>query len=179
VSLLHLSRIPGAKISLQQVDLGAEAATIAADLQRQDPARRVCFTVQQPARALADAVRIREVLRNLLDNAWKFTSGRDNASIEFGKMTPATEARVCCYVRDNGAGFDPAFAHKLFQPFQRLHTTREFPGTGIGLASVRQVVDRHNGRTWAEGTVGDGATFFFTLQAVEPATPPDVMISPG
>jgi light-regulated signal transduction histidine kinase (bacteriophytochrome) len=76
-------------------------------------------------------------------------------------------------VRDNGAGFSPEFAHKLFQPFQRLHTTREFPGTGIGLASVRQIVDRHNGRTWAEGTPGEGATYFFTLQAAKPATQPD------
>ncbi len=166
--LTQLSRVSGATISLLPVDLGAEAATIAAGLQRQDPGRRVRFTVQQPARALADAALIREVLRHLLGNAWKFTSGRDNATIEFG-MTPAADGRVCCYVRDNGAGFNPAFVHKLFQPFQRLHSTGEFPGTGIGLASVRQIVDRHNGRTWAEGTVGDGATFYFTLQAAEPA----------
>ena len=174
--LLHLSDISRAKISFQQVDLGAEATAIAAGLQREDPGRHVRFTIQQPARALADVDLIREVLHNLLDNAWKFTSDRDSASIEFG-MTPATDARVCCYVRDNGAGFDPAFVHKLFQPFQRLHTTRGFAGTGtgtgIGLASVRQIVDRHNGRTWAEGTVGHGATFFFTLQAAEPARPPD------
>ncbi len=158
---------PRATISLQPVDLGAEAAAIAAGLQRQDPGRRVCFTIQQQARAMADADLIREVLHHLLDNAWKFTSGRDNATIEFG-MTPATDARVCCYVRDNGAGFDPAFAHKLFQPFQRLHTTQEFPGTGIGLASVRQIVDRHSGRTWAEGTVGDGAT------SSSPSRPPNL-----
>ena len=171
--LLHLSDISRAKISFQQVDLGAEATAIAAGLQRQDPGRHVRFTIQQPARALADVDLIREVLHNLLDNAWKFTSGRDSASIEFG-MTPATDGRVCCYVRDNGAGFDPAFVHKLFQPFQRLHATRGFAhGTGIGLASVRQIVDRHNGRTWAEGTVGGGATFFFTLQAAKPARPPD------
>ena len=170
--LLRMSRISGAKISLRQVDLGAEAAAIAAELQRQDPGRRVSFTIQQPAWALADVVLIREVLHDLLGNAWKFTSGRDNPLIEFG-IAPASDARVCCYVRDNGAGFDPAFTHKLFQPFQRLHTAREFPGTGIGLASVRRVVERHNGRTWAEGAVGDGATFFFTLQAAEPATAPD------
>ena len=170
--LLQLSRVSGAPISLQQVDLGAEAAAIAAGLQRRDPGRRVRFTIQQPARAMADAGLIREVLRSLLGNAWKFTSGRDNATIEFG-MTPAEDGCVCCYVRDNGAGFDPAFAHKLFQPFQRLHTTQEFAGTGIGLASVRQIVDRHNGRTWAEGTVGEGATFFFTLRAAEPAAQPD------
>ena len=170
--LLHLSRISGAKISLQHVDLGAEAAAIAAELQRQAPGRRACFTIQQPAWALADLVLIREVLHNLLGNAWKFTSGRDNASIEFG-MAPAADARVCCHVRDNGAGFNPEYTHKLFQPFQRLHTAHEFPGTGIGLASVRQIVDRHHGHTWAEGTVGDGAAFFFTLQAAEPARPPD------
>jgi PAS domain S-box-containing protein len=155
--LLHMSRISGAKISLQHVDLGAEAATIAAELQRQDPDRRARFTIQQPARALADLVLIREVLHNLLGNAWKFTSGRGNASIEFG-LAPGTDGRVRCHVRDNGAGFDPAYTHKLFQPFQRLHTTREFPGIGTGLASVRQIMDRHHGRTWAEGTVGNGAT---------------------
>jgi light-regulated signal transduction histidine kinase (bacteriophytochrome) len=170
--LLRLSRISQATISLRPVDLGAEAATIAAELQGQDPGRRACFTIQQPAPAQADLTPIREVLHNLLDNAWKFTSGCDNASIEFG-MTPAPDTRVCCYVRDNGVGFDPAFVHKLFRPFQRLHTTHEFPGTGTGLASVRQIVDRHNGRTWAEGTVGGGATFFFTLQAAQPDTPPD------
>ena len=170
--LLNLSRLSGAKISLRPVDLGAEAAAIAAELQRQDPGRLVCFTIQQPAWALADLVLIREVLHNLLGNAWKFTSGRASASIEFG-MTPATDASACYYVRDNGAGFNPAYTHKLFQPFQRLHTTQEFPGTGIGLASVRRIVDRHNGRTWAEGAVGDGATFFFTLRAAEPAGPPD------
>jgi len=159
-------------LHLHAVDLGAEATRIAEEPQCSDPGRRVCFAIQQPAWALADVVLIREVLHDLLGNAWKFTSGRDNASIEFG-LTPASDGRVCCYVRDDGAGFNPAYAHKLFQPFQRLHTTREFPGTGIGLASVRQVVDRHNGRTWAEGAVGGGATFFFTLQAAEPAGPPD------
>ena len=169
---MHLSRLARAEISLEPVDLGAEAAAIAADLQRQDPARSVRFTIQPQAWALADRTLIREVLHNLLDNAWKFTAGRDDAAIEFG-MTPAANARVCCYVRDNGAGFNPAYLDKLFTPFQRLDTTREFPGTGIGLACVRQIVDRHDGRTWAEGTVDDGATFFFTLQAAEPAKHPD------
>ena len=166
--LMHLSQVSRTEISLQPVNLGAEAAAIATDLQRQDPARNVCFTIQQRAWALADRALIREALRNLLDNAWKFTIGRDGAAIEFG-TTPAANARVCCYVRDNGAGFDPAYAAKLFTPFQRLHTTREFPGTGIGLASVRQIVDRHGGRIWADGTIGHGATFSFTLQAAESA----------
>ena len=171
-ALMHLSRLAQAEISLEPVNLGAEAAAIAADLQHQDPARTVCFTIQQQAWALADRTLIREVLRNLLGNAWKFTAGRNGATIEFG-TTPAENARVCCYVRDNGAGFDAAYIDKLFTAFQRLHTTREFPGTGIGLASVRQIVDRHGGRTWADGTVDHGATFSFTLQPAEPAKHPD------
>ena len=170
-ALMHLSRLAQAEISLQPVNLGAEAAAIAADLQHQDPARSVCFTIQQQAWALADRTLIREVLRNLLGNAWKFTTGRDDATIEFG-TTPAANTRIRCYVRDNGAGFDPLFADKLFTPFQRLHTTGEFPDTGIGLAIVRQIVDRHGGRTWADGTVDHGATFSFTLQAAGPAAQP-------
>jgi PAS domain S-box-containing protein len=169
--LMHLSRIARAEISLQPVDLGAEAACIAADLQRRDPARSVRFTIQPQAWALADRGLICEALDSLLDNAWKFTAGRDGATIEFG-MIPAADARVCCYVRDNGAGFNPAYVDKLFTPFQRLHSPREFAGSGIGLACVREIVDRHNGRAWAEGAVGDGATFFFTLQAAEAATQP-------
>jgi PAS domain S-box-containing protein len=166
-NLVHLSNLGRAQISLRPVDLGAEAARIAADLQGQDPARNVRFTIQPQAWALADRTLIREALERLLDNAWKFTAGRDGAAIEFG-MTPDANARVCCYVRDNGAGFDPVYVDKLFTPFQRLHTKREFDGTGIGLACVREIVDRHNGRTWAEGAIGDGATFFFTLQAALP-----------
>ena len=111
--LLQLSHVSRTEINPQPVNLGAEAATIATDLKRQDPARNVCFTIQPQAWSLADRALIREALRNLLDNAWKFTTGRDDASIEFG-MTPAANARVCCYVRDNGAGFDPAYADKLF-----------------------------------------------------------------
>jgi light-regulated signal transduction histidine kinase (bacteriophytochrome) len=122
--LLHLSRISGAKVTLQPVDLGAEAAAIAAGLQRQAPDRRVCFTIQQSARAVADLVLIREVLHDLLANAWKFTCGRDKASIEFG-MTPATDARVCCYVRDNGAGLDPEYTRAPDRgPAQRPHLGR-------------------------------------------------------
>ena len=136
------------------------------------PGRRVTFTIQQPAQALADPGLIHTVLYNLLENAWKFTAGRDDAMIEFG-MTHVAGACVSCYVRDNGAGFDPAYAGRLFQSFQRLHTADEFPGAGVGLVSVRQIVDRHGGRTWAEGTVGHGATFSFTLPAAQPITQPD------
>jgi PAS domain S-box-containing protein len=166
--LLHLSRISRAELHLQSVDLGREAARIAEEIQRGDPIRRVCFTIQKPVLVLADRRLILTVLQNLLDNAWKFTSGRYDASIEFGTV-PDSDAAVCCYVRDNGAGFDPAYASKLFQPFQRLHAARDFPGAGTGLATVRRIVERHGGRVWAEGAVGAGATFYFTLDRKESA----------
>jgi PAS domain S-box-containing protein len=168
--LLQVSRISRSELHPQQVDLGSEAARIAEEIQRRDPSRRVCFAIEKPVQAWADSALIRTVLENLLDNAWKFTSGRDNASIEFG-TAPSGDAAVCCYVRDNGAGFDPAYADKLFQPFQRLHPVRDFPGTGTGtgLASVRQIVELHGGHVWAEGAVGAGATFYFTLDGKESA----------
>jgi PAS domain S-box-containing protein len=162
--LLNLARVSRAKIRLQVLDLGAEVADIAAELQRQGPDRHVRFTIQQPALATADPTLIRTVLQNLLDNAWKFTSGRDDAAIEFG-MTPDGTSGSRFYVRDNGAGFDTADAGKLFKPFERLHSASQFPGTGVGLASVRQIVERHGGRTWADGASGAGATFYFTLPA--------------
>jgi PAS domain S-box-containing protein len=162
--LLNLARVSRAQIHLQELDLGAEVADIAAELQHQAPGRHVRFTIQQPARATADPTLIRTVLQNLLDNAWKYTSGRDDAAIEFG-MTPEGTSGSCFYVRDNGAGFDAAYAGKLFKPFERLHSASQFPGTGVGLASVRQIVERHGGRTWADGASGAGATFYFTLPA--------------
>ena len=162
--LLNLARVSRAELHPQILDLGAEAADIAAELQRQAPDRHVRFTIQQPALAMADPTLIRTVLQNLLENAWKFTSGRDDAAIELG-MTPDEASGKRFFVRDNGAGFDTADAGKLFKPFVRLHTVSEFPGTGVGLASVRQIVERHGGRTWADGAPGAGATFYFTLPA--------------
>lgn len=170
-ALLHLARLARAEIHFEAVDLGAQAASIAAELQRSEPDRGTRFTIQQPVWALADRTLIRTVLQNLLQNAWKFTAGQDNAdchpSIEFG-MTRDADARTRCYIRDNGAGFDPAYADKLFTPFQRLHTAAEFPGTGVGLASALQIVERHGGRMQAEGAVGQGATFSFTLASSNP-----------
>ena len=167
-ALLRLARLSRSEIRLQPVDLGAEAAAIAGTLQAAASDRRVEFTIQQPCWALADRVLIRTVLQNLLENAWKFTAGRDRVSIEFG-TAQATDGRIRCYVRDNGAGFDPACQDKLFVPFQRLPTARAFPGTGVGLASVRQIVERHGGRVEAAGSIDQGATFTFTLAAAEPA----------
>jgi PAS domain S-box-containing protein len=162
--LLHLSRVSRVAINLKPVDLGADVLRMAEELEREEPDRRVRFIVQQPVWGMADSVLVRSVLQNLLDNAWKFTVGRDDALIEFGTAPIGEAGRVCCYVRDNGVGFDPAYVHKLFIPFQRLHT--EFPGTGAGLASVRQIVERHGGHAWAQGAVGAGATFYFSLPVV-------------
>ena len=162
--LLDLSRVSRAEVGLHPVDLSAEVAAIAAELRSHEPDRKVRIGIAGGVVVTADRNLIRTVLQNLLGNAWKFTARCADASIEFGTVT-AADAAVCCFVRDNGAGFDPAYAGKLFRPFQRLHPVAEFAGTGIGLASVRQIIERHGGRTWAEGTVGGGATFYFTLNA--------------
>src|ERR1017187_1210617 len=162
--LLLLARVSRAEMSLGPVDLSAEVADIAAELQAREPGRRVRFAIHDGVRVTADRTLIHTVVQNLVENAWKFTAKREGATIEFG-TTAAGDARVCCYVRDNGAGFDPAFTGKLFQPFQRLHAVTDFPGTGIGLASVQRIVERHGGRAWAEGAVDRGASFYFTLNA--------------
>ncbi len=164
--LLLLARVLRAEMSLGPVDLSAEVAAIAGELQAREPGRRVRFAIQDGVWVTADCNLIRTVLQNLVENAWKFTSKREDATIEFG-TTAAEDGGVCCYVRDNGAGFDSAFVGKLFQPFQRLHAVTEFPGVGIGLASVQRIIERHGGRAWAEGAVGRGATFYFTLSAKE------------
>jgi PAS domain S-box-containing protein len=160
--LLNLSQVTQAKMSLEDVDLSAEVTVICDQLRARDPGRQVQVRVQEGVRVTADRALIRSALHNLLGNAWKFTSRRDDAAIEFA-TAPVGDAPICCYVRDNGAGFDSAYVGMLFQPFQRLHHADEFPGTGIGLATVRRIIDRHGGRTWAEGTVDGGATIYFTL----------------
>jgi light-regulated signal transduction histidine kinase (bacteriophytochrome) len=128
-----------------------------------DPGRRVSFTIQESVWATADPILIRTVLEDLVQNAWKFTARGDDTTIEFATAAVEEDASVCYFVRDNGVGFEPACAGKLFQPFQRLHTVREFAGIGVGLASVQRIIERHGGRVWAEGAVGAGAAFYFTL----------------
>jgi PAS domain S-box-containing protein len=162
--LLLLSRVLRTGMNLGPVNLSAEVASILDELQLQAraPDRRVRFAIADDVWVTADRPLIRSALQNLIENAWKFTARRDDALIEFG-TTAAEDPGICCYMRDNGAGFDPAYADKLFQPFQRLHTVGEFPGTGIGLASVQRVIERHGGRVWAHGAVDEGATFYFTL----------------
>ena len=159
--LLTLSRVTLQTIRHQPVDLSALARTIAAELRELEPARAVTFVIAAGLRVQADAVLMRILLENLLRNAWKFTSQQARARIEVGMDLRNGEAVF--YVRDDGAGFDPAHAHRLFQPFQRLHSEAEFEGTGIGLATVHRIVLRHGGRVWATGVPGGGATFELTI----------------
>jgi two-component system, NtrC family, sensor kinase len=165
--LLELSRVGRAELRREPVDLADLARTVIAELQRQDPERATSFDTDA-AEIPADADRrlMRVVLENLLGNAWKFTGRTPAARIEF--RAEARAGATVYLVRDNGAGFDMAHASKLFAPFQRLHDASEFPGTGIGLATVRRIIDRHQGRIWAEGEVGRGATISFTLGRAAP-----------
>jgi signal transduction histidine kinase len=157
--LLDLSRVSRSVLRRQTVDLSAVAREVAAELQRSQPGREVRFVIADGLRASGDARLLKIALENLLGNAFKFTEKQPHAIVEFG----AAGDRQTYYVRDNGVGFDMAYATKLFGAFQRLHGTEDFEGTGIGLATVQRIVQRHGGRVWAEGEVGEGATFFFTL----------------
>ncbi|MEV4508506.1 ATP-binding protein [Dactylosporangium sp. NPDC049525] len=156
--LLNLSRATRIELHRGTVDVTAIAIDVLAELRTAEPDRQVRVSVADGLAAAGDADLIRLVLQNLLGNAWKFTSKRDDAAVEVG-----AEPGGILFVRDNGAGFDMRFAGKLFEPFQRLHAASDFEGTGIGLAIVHRVVTRHGGRVWADGTVGGGAVFRFTL----------------
>ncbi|HON72569.1 MAG TPA: ATP-binding protein, partial [bacterium] len=161
--LLNLSRISRTEMHYEEVNLTAIAKAIAAELQKTQPERQVEFVIGENIVARGDSHLLRIVLDNLLRNAWKFTSKHPHARIEFG--TIQQDGRLVYYVRDNGAGFDMNYANKLFTPFQRLHKSTEFEGTGIGLATVQRIIHRHGGSVWAEGEVEKGATFYFTLQS--------------
>jgi PAS domain S-box-containing protein len=161
-ALLGLSRVTRAGLQRHEVDLSAMARAIAAELQRTDPSRHVEFAIADGLIVSGDARLLRVAMENLLGNAWKFTAKQPRARIEFG-MQRQDDGTCAFFVRDNGAGFDMAYAEKLFGAFQRLHRASEFHGTGIGLATVQRIVHRHGGRIWAEGAVGQGATFYFTL----------------
>jgi light-regulated signal transduction histidine kinase (bacteriophytochrome) len=160
--LLKLSRLTRGELSLVRVDLSALCRGVAGELQKSQPGRRVRFLIPDNIIAVTDPHLIKIVLDNLIGNAWKFTGRKAEAVIEFN-LFPTGDGPVYC-VRDNGAGFDMAYADKLFATFQRLHSEQEFPGTGIGLSLVRRIIQRLGGRVWAEGTVGRGASFCFTLK---------------
>jgi len=160
--MLKLFRITRTEMDLIQVNLSNIAESITGELKKSQPQRQVNIIIAKSMEDSADPRLIRIVLENLMGNAWKFTEKKTNAEIEFG-LTKKHLKNVY-FVRDNGAGFDMEYAHKLFAPFQRLHNVDEYPGTGIGLAIIKRIISRHGGTVWAEGTLGQGATFYFTLQ---------------
>ncbi len=159
--LLNLSHASRQNLATADVDLGDIASDIAASLNEQSADRKVEFLIAGTLRAAVDPHLIRIVFDNLLGNAWKFTSKTENARIEFGVL--GQNGNSVYYIKDNGVGFDPEYADKLFKPFQRLHADKDFEGTGIGLAIVERIIRRHGGKIWAEGQVDKGATFYFTL----------------
>jgi light-regulated signal transduction histidine kinase (bacteriophytochrome) len=160
--LLALSRVTRAELDREPVDLSVLAEHVAAQLQSAEPGRRVEIVIAAGMVVHADPRLLRVALANLLGNAWKFTGQQARPRIEIG-VTESGESAY--FVRDNGAGFDMAYAPRLFGAFQRLHSVDEFEGTGIGLATVQRIVNRHGGRIWATAEVDRGATFFFTLGA--------------
>jgi light-regulated signal transduction histidine kinase (bacteriophytochrome) len=159
--MLKLSRITQAEMKGVTVDLSALIREIAEAHQKSNPDRAVNVTVHEGIMVQGDPYLIKIAMENLVGNAWKFTGKEAHPRIEFG--TAVGDGETACFIRDNGAGFDMAYVGKLFGAFQRLHTIDEFPGTGIGLATVQRIIHRHGGQIRAEGEVGKGATFYFTL----------------
>lgn len=162
-ALLQLSQLSYLSLKREVVDLSQIAGETAQELRQGTPERKVEFAIQPRIRTFGDANLLEIVMRNLLRNAWKFTSRREQALIEFGARETGSEKT--CFVRDNGIGFDMANAERMFHAFQRLHNSADFPGNGIGLTTVQRIITRHGGRIWAEGEVDRGATFYFTLQS--------------
>jgi light-regulated signal transduction histidine kinase (bacteriophytochrome) len=159
--MLNLARVTKAEMHRERIDLSEMVRQIEQDLLRRKPQQRVEFVTAGDAVIYADPPLLRVVMENLLGNALKYSSKKDSARIEFG--SGQRDGKTYYYVKDNGAGFDMRGASRLFQPFQRLHPVSEFPGTGVGLATVQRIIQKHGGEVWAEGAVGQGATFYFTL----------------
>jgi light-regulated signal transduction histidine kinase (bacteriophytochrome) len=159
--LLVLSRIIRQDLNRQRVNLTAIASEVLAELSSRDPHRVVECRVESGLFANADARLMNVAISNLLTNAWKFTNRTNQGRIAMGSQPDGVD--TVYFIRDNGAGFDMAYAEKLFKPFQRLHSANEFEGSGIGLATVQRIIRRHGGRIWAEGSPGQGATFYFTV----------------
>ncbi len=161
--LLSLSKVSKSAPTREQVNLSTLAQSVMAKLQENEPDRKVTFVMAENVVATCDPRLLDVVLTNLLGNAFKFTRNCKNAQIEFAVKVAGQKSTFL--IRDNGAGFDAKYSEKLFVAFQRLHKVSEFEGTGIGLATVRRIINRHGGRAWAEGEVGRGATFYFTLES--------------
>ncbi|MBN2462030.1 MAG: hypothetical protein JXB43_00340 [Dehalococcoidia bacterium] len=162
--LLSLSRVTRNQMKNELVDLSSIADSIAMGLQKAHPERKVKFSIMPGLNANGDPHLLWLVLENLLGNAWKFTEKHQQASIEFGSTR--VDGKQAFFICDDGAGFDMSYVDKMFAPFQRLHSVSEFPGTGIGLATVQRIVHRHGGRVWAKGEIEKGATFYFTLDEI-------------
>ena len=162
--MLALSRVMQAELRHVPVDLSALAEEAGRDVRASEPERSAEFMIHLGLHAMGDPALLRAVITNLFENAWKFTAQRAKARIEFGQRGMES-GRLVFFVRDNGAGFDMKYADKLFGMFQRLHRQEDFPGTGVGLATVQRIIIRHGGRIWAEAQPDQGATFFFTLPA--------------
>ncbi len=159
--ILNLSRVTRAEMNLQPVSLTHIAHDVIRNLRAEEPERKVEFQILPDVIVAGDPIMLQSVMENLLRNAWKFTGKHSSARIEFGFRE--TEGRKVYFVKDDGAGFDMKYAEKLFGPFQRLHASSEFPGTGVGLATVQRIISRHGGKVWATGESEKGATFFFTI----------------
>lgn len=160
-ALLGLSRISRQEMTIMETDLGELARHCADSLKEMDPARKVSFKIPEHLKVQADQQLMRVALEHLLGNAWKFTCKKEEATIELG--TSGEGGETVFFVRDDGAGFDLRYADRLFGPFQRMHREEEFPGLGIGLATVQRIVHRHGGCAWAEAETGRGTTIYFTL----------------
>jgi len=165
--LLALDRVSRAPLCIEPVDLSGLSRQLLDEYGRGDPRRKISTAVQDGLWVRGDRRLTHVAMKQLLDNAWKFTSQREQARIEVGAQD-GDDGEPVFFVRDNGCGFDMAYADKLFRVFQRLHTSQEFPGTGVGLVTASRALDRHGGRVWAETHPGEGATFYFTL----PSQPP-------
>lgn len=161
--LMLLSQVKGSKMSFEDINLSEIANEIIAQLQQAHPERKVEFICSQNLFTYADARLLRILLENLLGNSWKYTARNPEARIEFGAMQDNQQSQAIFFVRDNGVGFNMAYASKLFSAFQRLHHRGDFPGSGIGLATVKRIIDRHNGNIWVDATENKGATFYFTI----------------
>lgn len=162
-ALLNLSRVSSSAMRPERIDLSEMALSIMQELKRSAPERKIEFIAPPKTDVYGDPQLLRVLMENLLRNAWKYTSRHDSARIEFGSLQEGGETTY--FVKDDGSGFDPHSADRLFQPFQRLHSKAEFPGNGVGLATVRRIVHRHGGEIWAQGAIEKGATFYFRIKS--------------